>query len=81
MKDDEARERQARRDLDRMENEGGMFGSPAMHNKAKSVRDHFAARDADQDDRIEVAATRTGRILALVAFVALAFWLFSAYAA
>ncbi|VVS99833.1 hypothetical protein [Rhizobium sp. EC-SD404] len=80
MRDDDKERRQAKRDLDRLGNEGGIFGSPAMRSKARSVRDHFAAGDADQNDPIEVAATRTGRILALLAFVLLALWLFSAYA-
>lgn len=79
-KDDDTR-RQAERDLSRLRGEGGVFGSPVLKSKADSVRDHFAARDSDQSDPIEVAATRTGRILALIAFVLLAFWLISAYAA
>ncbi|WP_157928904.1 hypothetical protein [Pararhizobium haloflavum] len=78
MQDDDRDRRKARRDLDRLGGEGGVFGSPAMQSKAKSVGDHFAARDADQSDPIEVAATRTGRVLAVIAFVALALWLLSA---
>ena len=78
--EDDKQRREARRNLDKLGGEGGIFGSPALSGKAKSVRDHFAARDADQDDPIEVAATRTGRILAAIAFVTLALWLFSAYA-
>lgn len=79
MHDDKDR-RQARRDLDRLGSEGGIFGSPTLQSKVNNVRDHFAAKDADQNDHIEVAATRTGRILALLAFIALVLWLFAAYA-
>ena len=68
-------ERQARRDLDRVSGEGGFMGSPYLKGKAASIRDHFSGRDADQSDPIEVSATRMGRLLGLVAFVALALWL------
>jgi hypothetical protein len=77
MREQERREREAKRDLDRLGDEGGFLNSPAMRSKAKSFRDHFAARDIDQKDPIEVSATRTGRILSLVAFIGLALWLLS----
>jgi hypothetical protein len=77
MNDRDRREREARRDLERLGDEGGFLNSPAMRSKAKSFRDHFAARDVDQTDPIEVSATRTGRILSLVAFIGLALWLAS----
>lgn len=77
MRDDDRERRQAQRDLDRLGGEGGLFGGPMLRSKVNSVRDHFSAGDADQNDPIEVSATRTGRLLALVAFVVLAFWLAS----
>lgn len=77
MRERDAKERQARRDLDRLGGEGGFMGSPHIRSKAASVRDHFAARDVDQADPIEVSATRTGRFLGLCAFIALALWLLS----
>lgn len=77
MRDQERREREAKRDLERLGDEGGFLNSPAMRSKAKSFKDHFAARDVDQRDSIEVSATRTARILSLIAFVGLALWLAS----
>ncbi|KQT52610.1 hypothetical protein ASG54_10880 [Aureimonas sp. Leaf460] len=41
------------------------------------VAKHFAARDADPADPIEVLGTRIGRLLGLVGFVTLAFVLAS----
>jgi hypothetical protein len=39
---------------------------------AGGIADHFAARDADPADRIEVLGTRIGRLLGLFGFVVLA---------
>ncbi len=78
MRDDERQRREARRNLERLGKEGGVMGSPLLEAKARSVKDHFQARDADQSDPIEVSATRTGRLLSILAFVLLAAWLLSA---
>ena len=74
MKDDET-VRQAKRDLDRLGEEGGLSSTPIMKSAATGVRDHFAAKDADKSDRAEVWGTRIARGLALVAFIGLVFWL------
>lgn len=74
MKDDDT-VRQAKRSLDRLGEEGGLSATPAMKSAANSVRDHFAARDADRDDRIELWGTRIARGLALVAFAGLMVWM------
>ena len=37
--------------------------------------DHFAGRDAPEDDRIELWGRRIGRALSLVAFIGLSWWL------
>lgn len=79
MRKDEETRRQAERDLKRLGGEGGIFGSPVIASKVDSVREHFRAGDADQADRVEVMATRTGRILGAVAFVGLALWLWFSY--
>ncbi|MBC7280248.1 hypothetical protein [Hoeflea sp.] len=75
MKDDET-VRQAKRNLDRLGEEGGLSSTPVMKSAATSVRDHFAAKDADKSDTIEVWGTRIARVLALIAFFALVLWLF-----
>lgn len=74
MKDDET-VRQSKRALDRLGEEGGLSATPAMKSAANSVRDHFAAKDADKTDRIEVWGTRIARGLAVLAFVGLVVWL------
>lgn len=74
MKDDET-VRQSKRALDRLGEEGGLSATPAMKSAANSVRDHFAAKDADKTDRIEVWGTRIARGLAVLAFAGLVVWL------
>ena len=74
MKDDET-VRRAKRTLDRLGEEGGMSATPVMKSAANSVREHFAARDADNTDKIEVWGTRIARLLALLALGGLVIWL------
>ena len=74
MKDDET-VRQPKRALDRLGEQGGLSATPVMKSAATSVRDHFAARDADKTDKLEVWGTRIARGLALVAFMGLVVWL------
>ena len=74
MKDDET-VRHAKRTLDRLGEEGGLSATPVMKSAANSVRDHFAAEDADKSDNIEVWGTRIARSLALVVFVGLVLWM------
>ncbi|MEO4043880.1 hypothetical protein AAFN47_19960 [Hoeflea sp. CAU 1731] len=69
--------KKARRDLDKLRDEGGLLNAPKLESKTKSVRGHFTASDADQTDPIEVWGTRIGRWLAVVVFIALAIWLFN----
>lgn len=75
MKDDET-VRQAKRTLDRIGEEGGLSATPVMKSAAGSVRDHFAAEDADKTDRVELWGTRIARWLALLAFAGLLVWIF-----
>lgn len=75
MKDRDEESRAARRELERLKGEGGLFSAPGLKAKTRSLRDHFKARDADQDDPMEVWGTRIGRGFAAVAFVVLAVWL------
>ncbi len=66
---------EARRELARLKEEGGLFATPAMKSRTRSIRGHFAASDADQKDAIEVWGTRVGRGLGAVALVFLVVWL------
>lgn len=72
---DEERVREAKRTLNRLGDEGGLSATPQMKSAANSIRDHFAAEDADKSDRIEVLGTRIARGLALAAFLGLVAWL------
>ena len=74
MKDEET-VRQAKRTLDRLGEEGGLSATPVMKSATNSVRDHFAAEDADKSDKVEVWGTRIARGLALAAFVGLVLWM------
>lgn len=76
---DEDRTAAARKELKRLADEGNLSATPALRGKAKSVRDHFSAADADQADAVELWATRFARGLALVAFLILAAWLYFRY--
>ena len=72
-KDDQSKE--ALRDLERVNKEGGLLNTPRLKGKSTSVKGHFLADDADQSDPIEVWGSRIGRILSLIAVILLLFWL------
>ncbi|MCY0149028.1 hypothetical protein OEG84_15270 [Hoeflea sp. G2-23] len=76
MKDDEKTVRDAKRALDRLGEEGGLSATPVMKSAANSVRDHFAAKDADKTDAAELWGTRIARGLAVLALLGLVWWLF-----
>ena len=75
MSDKNDRSRQARRDLERLSEEGALLSAPKLKAKSKSVKGHFMARDIDPSDRIEVWGSRIGRILSLIAVFLLIVWL------
>ena len=76
----EAERRDAsRRALDQA-GEGEIVGTSAFARAADRLGGHFGAGDRDPGDRVEVWATRLGRGLGLVAFVALAVYLYISYA-
>ena len=77
---DEAQRREALRTLETL-NERDTFVSSAMARSAKRASDHFAARDAAGEDRIELWGRRIGRGLSLAGFVALAIYLYVTYVA
>jgi len=54
----------------------GAESEPTMAQRAKRrVSDHMAARDAPEDDWVEVWGSRIGRALGLVFFFGLMIWL------
>ena len=77
---DEAQRREALRTLDTL-NERDTFATSALARSAKRASDHFAARDAGGEDRIELWGRRVGRGLSLAGFVLLAIYLYVTYVA
>jgi hypothetical protein len=77
---DEAQRREALRTLDTL-SEHDTFATSALARNARRAADHFAAKDAAGEDRIELWGRRIGRGLSLVGFVALAIYLYVTYVA
>jgi hypothetical protein len=75
---DEARRREALKTLESL-NEHETVGSSALARAARRAGDHFAAKDAGEDDRIELWGRRIGRGLSLAGFVGLAVYLYLTY--
>ena len=78
MEDDEV-SRKAKRELDKLSEEGGLLNAPRLKKKSKTVRGHFSADDVDADDPVELWGTRIARGLSLIAFIALSIWLYLKY--
>jgi len=76
---DAQRRRAALRDLERAGVESDLVFSSAVKRAAERARDHFTAADADSDERIEVWGRRIGRVLSLLAVIALAYYLAVTY--
>ncbi len=77
MDERDRKRRQAKRDLERLSKQGGLLNTPTMPHKAKSLKGHFMADDADQSDSMELWGTRIARALSLIAFIFLLFWVLS----
>lgn len=77
MSQDPSRKTESRRILDRVarDSSGGLAGASVMARAVERSKNHLAAGDADQDDRIELWGTRIGRVLGLAFVVGLAVWL------
>lgn len=68
------REEEARRILDRLEQESaGVEGY--VRRRAGQAAKHLSAQDADPDDKIELWATRIGRLLGMILSLAIIVWL------
>ena len=74
---DQDRETESRRILDRVMREADSGGSSMISRTARQARDHISAKDADPSDRIEYWGTRIGRVLGLVLCAILLVWLLS----
>jgi len=72
---DEAQRREAMAAL-RGLSERDTFATSALARAAQRASDHFAAKDATAEDRIEVWGRRIGRGLSLVGFLAFAIYLY-----
>lgn len=71
----ERAEREARDSLDRVRDEGDVFGASAVARAAKRAQRHFGAADAPPGDVVEVWGRRIGRVLALALVIFLIVWL------
>jgi hypothetical protein len=72
---DEAQRREALVAL-RTLGERDTFATSALARTAQRASDHFAAKDAAGEDRVELWGRRIGRGLSLAGFVALAIYLY-----
>lgn len=73
------RARAARHALDGVTRDGEVIGTSGFARTISKAGDHFAGRDADPDDRIEIWGRRIGRGLALIAVGALIVHLVATY--
>lgn len=72
---DEDREREAREVLERARRDSETLGGSSVARAARRLGDHFAGRDAEPQDPVELWGRRIGRGLSLIGVVALALWL------
>jgi hypothetical protein len=75
---EEAERREALKTLEDLRDRD-TFATSALARTAQRASDHFSARDAAGEDRIELWGRRVGRALSLIAFVALAIYLYLTY--
>ncbi|MFN3673197.1 MAG: hypothetical protein ACK4VM_14925 [Bosea sp. (in: a-proteobacteria)] len=66
-----ARAAEAKATLERLKRDNESVLGSSMGRAA----DHFAAKDAPPDDKVELWGRRIGRSLSLIAVILLAFWL------
>ncbi len=72
--EDEAKE--AKRIIAQVDRESEAIGRSNLARSADAARNHMLAGDKDQADAVEVWGTRIARVLAVIAFAALAWWLY-----
>jgi hypothetical protein len=76
---DEARRRQALKDLEDAAAGSEVFGTSTFVRQAEKASAHFSGADADPHDRVEVWGRRIGRGLSLIAFFGLLIYLSVTY--
>ncbi|MCB1482696.1 MAG: hypothetical protein KDJ55_12190 [Rhodobiaceae bacterium] len=69
---EEARRREALRDLERVGETAEVIGTSAFTRAAKGAFDHFSASDANAGDWTEVWGKRIARAMSLIILIALA---------
>ena len=72
-------EEEAKRILERIEQESEVVGTSSMRRVAERVKDHATAQDKEGDTWAEVWGTRIGRTLGMIFFVFLVFYLLRTY--
>lgn len=75
LREEDAREREARAALERVRREGEALGTSSLARAGGRLKDHLAARDADRDDAVEVWGRRLGRGLSVAGALVLAYLL------
>ena len=73
------RKRESERILEGVARDSETIGTSNLARTSTRVTDHYLAKDADQDDPIEVLGKRIGRTLGLIAFIVLAVYMFMTY--
>lgn len=76
---EDERRKEAERILERVSRDSETIGSSGFARTTTRLANHFMAKDAAQDDPIEVLGKRIGRALSLIAFVGLAVYLYLTY--
>jgi len=76
---DAERQAESKRILEGVARDSETIGSSSFARTSTRITNHYLAKDADQDDAIEVLGRRIGRMLGLIAFVGLAIYLFMTY--
>ena len=79
IKQDKAREEEAKRILEQVARDSETVGTSSMRRVAERVKGHVSAQDADQNEWAELWGTRIGRILSILFFVGLVAYLVKTY--
>jgi hypothetical protein len=74
-KQDDKRQNESRRIIERVSQESDMAGGSMVGNAAQRVRDHVSAADTDPEDWAEYWGKRIGRTLGLIITIGLIGWL------